>query len=63
MNHTSNPLHSQNLPWMPLGPGVWARLLRLEGEQRSLQLKVNPGTEIGRHRHSGCLRVQRARPR
>src|SRR5271165_6839410 len=55
MDNTSYPLHTQQLPWMPLEPGVWARPLWLVGEQRSLQLKVDPGIEIGRHRHSGYV--------
>jgi len=53
MDRTSTPMDTRELPWMPLGDGVWARLLWLEGEHRSLQLKVSPGTEIGRHRHHG----------
>jgi quercetin dioxygenase-like cupin family protein len=55
MDRSSGPLHTQDLPWMPLEPGVWIRPLRLVGEQRSLQLKVDPGVVIGRHRHSGYV--------
>jgi len=53
MDHTSRPIDTASLPWMPLGAGVWIRPLRFAGEQRSLQLKVAPGVAIGRHRHSG----------
>lgn len=47
------PIHTETLPWMPLGDGVWVRPLRFAGEARSLQLKVAPGVVIGRHRHAG----------
>lgn len=53
MNRTSRPIHTDTLPWMPLGEGVWARPLRFAGEARSLQLKVAPGVTIERHRHAG----------
>jgi hypothetical protein len=32
---------------------VWARPLRFHGEERTLQLKVDPGVTIGRHTHTG----------
>ena len=38
---------------MPLGPGVSVRLLRLVGEDRTLQLKVEPGVKIEPHAHGG----------
>lgn len=53
MNQTSQPIHTRDLPWMPLGEGVWVRPLRFSGEQRSLQLKVAPGVRIEPHRHAG----------
>lgn len=53
MDRTSPPLHTDTLPWMPLGNGVWVRPLRFSDEERSLQLKVAPGVVIGRHRHAG----------
>jgi len=53
MDRTSGPLHTRDLPWMPLQPGVWVRPLRFSGEQRALQLKVEPGAAIGPHRHTG----------
>jgi anti-sigma factor ChrR (cupin superfamily) len=53
MNRTSTPIDTRDLPWMPLGEGVWARPLRFSGEARSLQLKVEPGVTIERHRHAG----------
>ena len=53
MNQTSRPIHTRDLPWMPLGGGVWIRPLRFSGEERSLQLKVDPGVTITRHHHAG----------
>jgi len=44
-----------DLPWMPLEPGLSARFLRLENDERSLQLRVEPGTIIPRHRHGGAV--------
>jgi quercetin dioxygenase-like cupin family protein len=53
MSQTSSPIATDTLPWMPLEEGVWARCLRFAGEQRSLQLKVDPGVTIPPHRHDG----------
>ncbi len=53
MNRTSQPIHTETLPWMPLNEGVWVRPLRFDGEARTLQLKVAPGVTIERHRHAG----------
>ncbi len=53
MNQTSSPIHTENLPWMPLAQGTWIRPLRFSGHDRTLQLKVNPGVIIERHQHSG----------
>lgn len=53
MDRTSKPIHTEGLPWMPLEPGVSARLLRLSGEDRTLQLKVDPGVTIEPHAHGG----------
>lgn len=53
MDRTSKPIHTEQLQWMPLGEGVWARPLRFAGAERSLQLKVAPGVTIARHRHGG----------
>ena len=32
---------------------MWARPLRIHGEERALQLKAGPGVTIGRHTHAG----------
>ena len=54
-NMTATPIDTCGLPWMPLGAGIFARFLRLVGDERSLQLKVMPGTVIGKHAHSGSV--------
>lgn len=53
MSETSKPIDTNALPWMPLSEGVSVRPLRFHGDERSLQLKVDPGVVIGRHRHAG----------
>lgn len=55
MDSTSPPLHTGDLPWMPLNPGIWVRPLRFAGEERSLQLRVDPGVSVGRHKHTGAV--------
>lgn len=55
MDLTSSPIHTEELPWMPLGPGISARPLWFGGEERTLQLKVEPGVSVGRHRHTGAV--------
>jgi quercetin dioxygenase-like cupin family protein len=52
-NITETPIHTTQLPWMPLGPGVSARPLHFRGEERTLQLRVEPGVQIPLHRHDG----------
>lgn len=47
------PIETSALPWMPLEDGVSARILRLCGEERSLQLRIEPGATIPLHRHDG----------
>ena len=55
MDLTSSPIPTEDLPWMPLGPGISARPLWFGGESRSLQLKVEPGVSVGRHKHTGAV--------
>ena len=55
MDNTSGPIRTDSLPWMPLSPGLSARPLRFAGQQRTLQLKVDPGVTIARHRHTGFV--------
>jgi 2,4'-dihydroxyacetophenone dioxygenase len=55
MDLTSSPIRTAQLPWMPLGPGISARPLWFGGEERTLQLKVDPGVGVGRHRHTGAV--------
>lgn len=55
MNSTSSPIDTASIEWMPLEPGVWVRPLRFDGEDRTLQLKVDPGASIALHRHTGAV--------
>ena len=58
---TSRPIHTNDLPWMPLGPGISARPLWFGGESRTLQLKLEPGATVGRHRHTGAVHAYNIR--
>lgn len=51
----SYPTQAADLPWIPLGDGLSFKPLRfLPGMRgRVLLLRLEPGTEIPRHRHTG----------
>lgn len=53
MDLTSRPIHTLALPWMPLSLGIAVRPLRFSGHERTLQLRVEPGVSVGKHRHTG----------
>jgi len=45
-----------SLPWMPLGPGTWYKLLRVSAETGtwSALLKMDPGARFSPHKHFGA---------
>lgn len=49
------PVHADALPWIPLRPGLAFKPLAFTrgGEGWSILLRVDPGTVIARHRHTG----------
>lgn len=52
------PLHphalpTETVPWVPLRPGLSMRPLHFEADGYALQLKLEPGTVITPHRHTG----------
>lgn len=54
MPHMKQQAHDTNdLPWIPLGPGESFRPLRFGRDRRALLLRVEPGTVIPLHRHLG----------
>jgi anti-sigma factor ChrR (cupin superfamily) len=55
MRERQGLIHADEQPWMPLSPGISARPLRFAGEERTLQLKIEPGVSVGRHRHTGAV--------
>jgi len=55
MNRTTSPIHADELPWAPLSEGVSFRPLRFGRDGRALQLRVEPGVVIARHRHTGAV--------
>ena len=57
MDLTSSPIPTEDLPWMPLGPGIAARPLWFGRRIFAVvvQLKVEPGVSVGRHKHTGAV--------
>jgi len=51
----SQPLDSERIPWIPLGPGESFKPLRFLPDERgrALLLRLEPGTVVPRHRHLG----------
>ena len=49
-------VRSGDLPWQPLGPGTWYKLLRVSEEtgQWSALLKMDPGARFAPHKHLGA---------
>lgn len=53
MSKTANPVRTQDIPFVPIRPGISYRPIRFDPDGWSLQLKVEPGAVITRHRHTG----------
>jgi len=53
MTASANPVRESELHWVPLREGVSFKPLHFCEDGYSLQLRVEPGTTIGRHRHTG----------
>ncbi|HRH20838.1 MAG TPA: cupin domain-containing protein [Brevundimonas sp.] len=53
MTHDQPALNPETIPWVPLRQGLSMRPLRFERSGYSLQLRLEPGTRIGPHRHTG----------
>jgi quercetin dioxygenase-like cupin family protein len=51
----SQPLDTERIPWIPLGPGESFKPLRFLSEDRGrvLLLRLEPGTLVPRHHHLG----------
>jgi 2,4'-dihydroxyacetophenone dioxygenase len=49
-------LRTEDLPWMPLGPGTWYKLLRTSAETGtwSALLKMEAGSRFAPHKHLGA---------
>ncbi|EGY00618.1 cupin domain-containing protein [Nitrospirillum viridazoti Y2] len=50
---TAHPIDALAQAWVPLRPGLSFRPLHFAEDGYDLQLRVEPGTVIPRHRHSG----------
>jgi 2,4'-dihydroxyacetophenone dioxygenase len=53
MKLTAHPIETPARDWIPLRAGLAFRPLRFAAGGYTLQLRVEPGTTIGRHRHTG----------
>src|SRR5438477_12519397 len=55
MTYASQPLDTESIPWIPLGPGESFKPLRFLANDRGrvLLLRLDPGTVVSRHRHLG----------
>jgi hypothetical protein len=53
MTSSANPVCADELDWVPLRDGISFKPLHFAADGYSLQLRVEPGTTIGRHRHTG----------
>lgn len=47
------PVCSQQMPWLALRDGIEWRPLRFGGNGWALQLRLQPGAVVARHRHTG----------
>ena len=55
MPTASHAIATAELPWIALREGLAMRPLHFEREGYALQLKLEPGTIIPRHRHTGVV--------
>jgi quercetin dioxygenase-like cupin family protein len=55
IRHASQPVDAESIPWIPLGPGESFKPLAFLPNDRGrvLLLRLEPGTLVPRHRHSG----------
>jgi 2,4'-dihydroxyacetophenone dioxygenase len=55
MSNTRFAVPVADIPWVPLRGGLSMRPLHFEAGGYALQLRLDPGTVIGRHRHTGIV--------
>jgi 2,4'-dihydroxyacetophenone dioxygenase len=53
MTLSANPVSTADLDWVPLRSGISIRPLHFEADGYALQLKIDPGAVVTRHRHTG----------
>ncbi len=53
MTRHPQPIHDTDIDWVPLREGLSFRPLHFEQDGYSLQLRLEPGTLISHHRHTG----------
>ena len=47
------PIDSDGMPWIPAGPGKWFRPLRFTSDGWSEVIRLEPGSTVTMHRHTG----------
>lgn len=48
-------LHTKEMPWIPTSPGKSFRPLRFEADGWSELMRLEPGSLVARHRHTGLV--------
>lgn len=48
-----DPVHTEDMTWIPTGPGKSFRPLRFEHDGWSELMRLEPGSVVARHRHTG----------
>jgi 2,4'-dihydroxyacetophenone dioxygenase len=54
-------LHTEEMPWIPTGPGMSFRPLRFEVDGWSELMRLEPGSVVGRRRHTGDVNAYNLR--
>ena len=47
------PIDPDRVPWIPAGPGTWFRPLRFTAGGWSELIRLDPGSTVTTHRHTG----------
>ena len=49
----AEPVHTGDMAWIPTGPGKSFRPMRFEPDGWSELMRLEPGSQVARHRHTG----------
>jgi len=53
MDHSADTIHCNDLPWLPLAPRVFVKIIKLVPETGgfSVMIRAEPGAVLPRHKH------------